>query len=84
MSEPERDIDVPPELQAGVWANDVDVFGDVEDVDARFRPYRPARSDVGVVVARVMLPLFCILKLKRDLERFAMIELRAEALAATR
>ena len=36
MSEPEREIEVPSDVQAGVWANDVDVFGDFEDVTLDF------------------------------------------------
>jgi hypothetical protein len=70
LNEPERDIDVPLSVRAGVWANDVDVFGDVEDVTLdliRLEPRDPTR---GIVVARVTLPLSCILRLKRDLERF--------------
>jgi len=70
VSEPERDIDVPPSVQAGVWANDVDVFGDVEELTLDFVRIEPRDPKVGVVVARVTLPLSCILKVKRDLERF--------------
>jgi hypothetical protein len=36
VSEPEWDIDVPLSVRSGVWANDVDVFGDVEDVTLDF------------------------------------------------
>ena len=64
MSEPERDIDVPPDVRAGVWANDVDVFGDVEDVTLDFVRLEPRDPTSGVVVARVTLPPSCILKLK--------------------
>jgi hypothetical protein len=70
VSEPEWDIDVPLSVRAGVWANDVDVFGDVEDVTLDFIRLEPRRPTRGLVVARVTLPLSCILRLKRDLERF--------------
>jgi hypothetical protein len=70
VSERERDVDIPPDVQAGVWANDVDVFGDVEEATLDFVRIEPRDPTVGVVVARVTLPLSCILKLKRDLERF--------------
>jgi hypothetical protein len=70
VSERERDVDIPPDVQAGVWANDVDVFGDVEEATLDFVRIEPRDPTIGVVVARVTLPLSCILKLKRDLERF--------------
>lgn len=70
MSDRERDVDVPPEMQVGVWANDVDVFGDVEEATLDFVRIDPRDPTVGVVVARVTLPLSCILRLKRDLGRF--------------
>jgi hypothetical protein len=70
VSDRERDVDVPPDLQGGVWANDVDVFGDVEESTLDFVRIEPRDPTVGVVVARVAVPLSCILKLERDLERF--------------
>jgi hypothetical protein len=70
VSEPERDIDIPPDVRAGVWANDVDIFGDVEEVTLDFVRIEPRDPLLGVVVARVTLPLSCIMKLKRDLGRF--------------
>jgi hypothetical protein len=53
--EPEREIDVPYELRGGVWANDVDVFGDVEEVTLDFVRLNPRGDRGGVVVARVTL-----------------------------
>ena len=47
MSEPERDIDVPADVRAGVWANDVDVFGDVEDVTLDFIRVEPRDAVQG-------------------------------------
>jgi len=70
VSGPERDVVVPPEVRAGVWASDVDIFGDVEEATIDFVRVEPRDPSRGVVVARVTLPLSCILKLKRDLERF--------------
>jgi hypothetical protein len=70
VSGPERNIDIPPDVQAGVWANDVDIFGDVEEATLDFVRVEPRDPSLGIVVARVTLPLSCILKLKRDLERF--------------
>jgi len=70
VSEPERDIEVPPNVRAGVWANDVRVFGDVEGVTFDFVRLEPRDLSTGVVVARVTLPPSCILKLKSELEGF--------------
>jgi hypothetical protein len=70
VSEPERDIDVPLNVRAGVWANDVDVFGDIEDVTLDFLRLEPREPGRGIVVARVTLPTSCIIKLKRDLNPF--------------
>ena len=70
MSEPEREIDVPYELRGGVWANDVDVFGDVEEATIDFVRLDPRDPSGGVVVARVALSASCILVLRSKLERF--------------
>jgi hypothetical protein len=70
LSEPDREIDVPVGVRAGVWASDVDVFGDVEDVTFDFVRLEPRDLRTGVVVARVTLPPSCILKLKAELEAF--------------
>lgn len=69
MSEPERELRVPLDVQVGVWANDVLAFGDVEDVTLDFARVAPHDRE-GIVVARVTLPLSCILKLKTELEGF--------------
>jgi hypothetical protein len=71
VSEPERDIDVPYELRGGVWANDVDVFADLEEATLDFLRIDPRDSRVAVVVARVTLSPTCIIALKSKLERFA-------------
>ena len=55
---------------AGVWANDIDVFGDIEDVTLDFLRLEPREPRRGVVVARVTLPTSCILELNRDLNPF--------------
>ena len=70
MSERDRDIDFPPAMRGGVWANDVDVMGDLEDVTLDFLRLEPRDPTQGILVARVTLPNSCILKLKRDLEAF--------------
>jgi hypothetical protein len=53
VSEPEREIDVPQHLRRGVRANDVDVFGDLEEptldflrIDPRDPYYRTYKSKV--------------------------------------
>ena len=69
MSEPEREIDVPPSVRAGVWANDVVAVGDVEDVTLDFARIDP-HDQSGVLVARVTLPPSCILSLKMEFENF--------------
>ena len=70
MSEPEREIDVPAEVRGGAWADDVDVFGDIEQATLDFIRLEPRDPTYGIVVARVSVPQSCILKLRRDLERF--------------
>jgi len=71
VSEPEPEIEVPYELRGGVWANDVDVFGDVEHATLDFVRLDPRYPGRGVVVARVTLSPSCILVLRSKLERFA-------------
>ena len=70
MSEPGREVEVPYELRGGVWANDVDVFGDVQEATLDFVRIDPRDPSGGVVVARVTLSVSCILILKSKLERF--------------
>ena len=70
MSEPEREIDVPPDVEAGVWANDVEAFVDLEDTTLDFIRIGPRDSRTGVVVARVTLSRSCIIKLKDELDDF--------------
>ena len=55
MSEPERELRVPLVVQVGVSANDVLVFGDVEDATLDFARVAPHDPE-GIVVARVTLP----------------------------
>jgi hypothetical protein len=70
VSEPEPEIEASLSVRAGVWANEVRVFGDVEDVTLDFVRLEPADVRRGIVVARVTLPLSCILKLRSELEGF--------------
>ena len=70
MSEPEREVDVPYELRGGVWANDVDVFGDLEGATLDFLRIDPRDSRVAMLVARVALSPSCIIVLRSKLERF--------------
>ncbi|MFL5936901.1 MAG: hypothetical protein ACJ744_01055 [Gaiellaceae bacterium] len=69
MSEPEPEIDVPLDVRIGVWANDIRMLGDVEDVTLDFVRVAPHDRD-AILVARVTLPPSCILKLKSELEGF--------------
>jgi hypothetical protein len=70
VSDSEREIDVPHEWRGGVWANDVDVFGDVQEATLDFLRIDPRDPDTAIVVARVTLSPWCILRLKSELERF--------------
>jgi hypothetical protein len=70
VSAPEREIDVPYEVRGGVWANDVDVFGDVQEATLDFLRIDPRDAKAALVVARVTLSPWCILTLKSELERF--------------
>jgi hypothetical protein len=70
VSELEPEIDVPYELRGGVWANHVDVFGDVEEATLDFARLDPRDVERGVVVARVTLSRWSIMRLKSELERF--------------
>ena len=64
----EHDVDVPPPVRGGLWANYVDVFGDVEDVTLDFVRIEPRDPAAAVVVARIAPS--GILQLQLDLERF--------------
>jgi hypothetical protein len=70
VSEQEPEIEVPLSIRAGVWANEIRVYGDVEDVTLDFVRLGPDDVRSGVVVARVTVPLSCILLLKSELEGF--------------
>ena len=70
MSEREPHIDVPYELRGGVWSDHVDVFGDVEEATLDFIRLDPRDPSGGVVVARVALSRWAIMKLTSELERF--------------
>ena len=66
----EPEIDVPYELRGGVWANHVDVFGDIEEARLDFARLDPRDIRSGVVVARITVSISCILTLRSKLERF--------------
>ena len=53
-----------------MWANHVDVFGDVEEATLDFVRLDPRDIGRGIVVSRVTLSRWCILSLKSNLERF--------------
>ena len=59
---------VPPELLAGVFANDVHIFVDPEHVTLDFVRVDPRNPREGVVVARVAVPPSYILRLKAEME----------------
>jgi hypothetical protein len=71
VTEPERDIEVPVDVRAGVWANDVDVFGDSDEMTLDFIRLDPGEMHRGLLVSRVTLSHWCILKLRNDLERIS-------------
>ena len=50
MSEPEPEIDVPLDVRIGVWANDIRVLGDVEDITLDFLRIAPHDPDAILVV----------------------------------
>jgi len=64
----EPEIVAPPELLGGVWANDVYVYPDGDDVTIDFVRLDPRNPTEGIVVARVAGSRWCILKLKQRLE----------------
>jgi hypothetical protein len=66
----EPEIDLPYDLRGGVWANHVDVFGDVQEATLDFVRLDPRDIRSGVVVARVTVSMSCIMTLKSNLERF--------------
>ena len=68
--EPEPEVEVPYELRGDVWADDVDVFGDIENATLDFVRRDPRDVNRGVVVARVALSPACIITLKSKLERY--------------
>jgi len=70
VSEPgEPEIDVPPQLAGGAFANDVYVYDDPEHVTIDFVRLDPRDPGTGVVVARVCAPPSCILRLEEHLSR---------------
>ncbi len=70
MSEPdEGEYDVPRELRAGAWANDVDVFGDVDELTLDFVRTDPRGISSSVLVSRETASRWCILKLQDQLDR---------------
>jgi hypothetical protein len=68
VSEPERDIDVPAALRAGVWANHVDLYGDFEELTFDFAQVDPRDTAKGIVVARIVASRPCIIKLMHVLD----------------
>lgn len=58
---------VPPHLQAGVFANDVSVFDDLDYVTLDFIRIDPRDNTQSVVVARVTASRSCIIRLKEEL-----------------
>jgi hypothetical protein len=64
----EPDIDVPLNLRSGVWANHVDVFGDIEELMLDFAQLDPRDPMHGIVVARIVASRPCIIKLMHALD----------------
>ena len=67
MTEPAFDYHVPPQIRGGVWANEVVVFRDLEHVTIDFVRREPRDPREGIAVARVTLPISCILVLVNEL-----------------
>jgi hypothetical protein len=67
VSDAGRSFDIPDDLRAAIWANDVEVYRDVEYVTLDFIQWEPADSRTGVLAARVVVPSSCILALQSDL-----------------
>jgi len=68
VSEPGFDCHVPPQTRGGVRANDVVVFRDPEHATIDCVRLGPRDPSEGIVVARVTLPMSCILTLVNELE----------------
>jgi hypothetical protein len=64
----EPDISVPPHLAGGAWANDVFVYGGLDEFTVDFVRLDPIDDAKGVLVARVAVSRACVLKLRRDLD----------------
>ena len=68
MSEPdEPEISVTSELTGGVWANDVYLYRDGDELTIDFVRLNPRDPTEGIVVARVAASRWCILKLMHRL-----------------
>jgi hypothetical protein len=64
----EPEVHVPTALLHGVFANDVDVFRDLDCTTLDFVRMDPRRRERTIVVARLVVSDSCILKLRHELE----------------
>ena len=64
----EPEAEVPASLGSGVFANDIEVFRDVDDTMLDFVWVDPRRRERALVVERLVVSPSCILKLKHELE----------------
>jgi hypothetical protein len=72
VSEPdEPEFYVPASLASGAFANDVEVYRDLDYTMLDFVLIDPRRRERTIVVARLVLTGACILKLKHELEATA-------------
>lgn len=60
--------DVPPQPRGGVWADDVEVYGDLDERTLDFLRSDPRDGEAAVLVARIATSRWCILKLRRERE----------------
>ena len=67
----ELEVHVPAPLDGGVFANDVALVRDLDYTMLDFRRIDPRGRERTILVAHVVVPPACIIKLKHELERSA-------------
>jgi hypothetical protein len=64
----ESEVHVPAPLESGVFANDIELVRDLDYTMLDFTRIDPRRRERTILVARVVVPPTCIIKLKYALE----------------
>ena len=64
----EPEVHVPALLEGGVFANDVELFRDLDYTMLDFVRIHPRGRERTILVARVVVSPSCIIKLKHELE----------------